>query len=67
MYKQRLYVGTLDMILEYNRMGSVRKLRIFNFEGQRQDSYEGTILAKVPNRRVTRVSQKLYSDEKEQR
>ena len=67
MYKQRLYVGTLDMIWEYNNMGSVMKLRIFNFEGQRQDSYEGKILAKVPNRRVRRVSQKLCSDEKEQR
>lgn len=28
-------------------MGSVKKLRIFNFEGQQQDSYEGTNLTKV--------------------
>ena len=40
-------------------MGSVKKLRIFNFEGQQQDSYEGTNLTKVPNRRVRRVSQKM--------
>ena len=48
-------------------MGSVKKLRIFNFEGQQQDSYEGTNLMKVPNRRVRRVSQDVFSDEKEQR
>ena len=50
-----------------NQMGSVKKLRIFNFEGQQQDSYEGTNEMKVPNRRVGRVSQDVFSDEKEQR